>query len=562
MNWKNVFRLVSVDIKASRMVRGARFRRFRENKCVTYALYMGACLVGLSVGWFIGDFFDGITDSAFKQLLLDGATNLFITLPTIALLYSLVFTGMSQFQRIGAKVSIQPLYWFPITWQEHTLASILANIVGTPLIITVFICSSMIIVSAFLGLVPLAVFTVLALMANLFSASITTELFKVLQVRISGVVTKAAGRAAVWVRLIGSIIFFIVFYLIYFSLYYNVPPQVLIESVAGGQRMLWFIPYLWPGMTLSAFAAGLWLETVLFLLASVGFICLLFLAAVHLNVRFGLYEAPSIKISRGFYAPKTGVLGRLGFSPLETAVLRKDLKAFTRRHELMYVFIFPIIFIIMPLLSTMRGMTGLPATFSSFLFIYLTLLPGTLMAVLLGSLMVGSEGASVWLVYSSPISARSFVKAKYSFIVLFSLLVTFVCSIVACFLTYPSIRAAVIGFLEAIFLAASLSMVSLIFGIKGADFREMLPRPRMIKPLWSLINVAVCAVIGLAIIAPLIPYGIQRVLKSMLITSSFLPGYYPYLALLLSAVITAATTYLAYRTALNSADELLRKAEQ
>ncbi|MEM3697718.1 MAG: hypothetical protein QXQ94_09510, partial [Candidatus Bathyarchaeia archaeon] len=314
MNWKNVLRLVSVDVKASRMIRGTRFRRFRENKTVTYALYIGACLLGLLVGWFIGNFFAGITDLAFKQLVLEGATSLFITLPTIALLYGLVFTQMSQFQRIGAKVSIQPLYWFPITWQEHTLASILANIIGAPLIITVFICSSIITLSSFLGLVPLAVFTVLALLASLFLASITTEVFKVLQARISGAVTKVAGRVAVWVRLIGTILFFIVFYVIYFSLYYSVSPLALIESVACGQRILWFIPYLWPGMTLSAFATGLWLETALFLSASVAFIYFLFLAAVNLNVKFGLYEAPSIKISRGIYAPKTGVLGRLGFS--------------------------------------------------------------------------------------------------------------------------------------------------------------------------------------------------------------------------------------------------------
>ena len=562
MNWKNVLRLVSVDVKASRMIRGTRFRRFRENKTVTYALYIGACILGLLVGWFVGNFFVGITDLTLKQLILEGATNLFITLPTIALLYGLVFTQMSQIQRIGAKVSVQPLYWFPITWQEHTLASILANIIGVPLIITTFICLSILTVSFFLDLVPLGVFAVLALLASLFLASITTEVFKVLQVRIYGAITKAAGRAAVWVRLIGSIIFFIVFYVIYFSLYYNVSPLALIESVAGGQKMLWFIPYLWLGVTLSAFATGLWLETGLFLLASIGFVGFLFWAAVKLNVKFGLYEAPSIRVSRGVYVPKAGLLGRLRFSSLEAAILRKDLRAFTRRHELMYIFIFPIIFIIIPLLSAMRGGTEMPSTFSSFLFIYLTLLRGTLMAIILGGLMMGSEGESVWLIYASPVSAKSLVKAKYSFIILFSLLVTSVCSFAAIFLTTPSLKAALIGFVEAVFLAVSLAMVSLTCGIKGADFRELPPRPRMIRPIWSLINMVVCAITGLAILAPLIPYGIQRIFQSWLITIFFLPDYYPYVALLISGVIAVVVTYMARKIALNSAEELLRKAEQ
>jgi len=561
VNWKNVLRLISVNVKASRIIRGARFRRFRENKIVTCALYIGAFALGLLVGWLVGSFFAGITDSTFKQLVLDGATNLFVTLPTIALLYGLVFTQMSQFQRIGVKASIEPLYWLPITWKEHTLASIIANMLGAPLIITTFVCSSILTASLFLGLAPLAVFTVPMLSASLFLASITTEAFKVLQVRISGAVTKAAGRAAVWVRLIGSILFFIIFYIIYFSLYYSVSPLALIESVAGGQRILWFIPYLWPGIALSAFAAGLWPETAIFLSASAFFIYLLFLAAVSLNVKFGLYEAPSIKVSRGVYVPRAGLLGRLGFSPLEAAIIRKDLRAFTRRHELMYIFIFPIIFIIMPLLSAMRGGTAAPSTFSSFLFIYLTLLPGTLMAVILGSIIVGSEGGSVRFMYSTPISAKSLVKAKYSFTVLFSLFVIIVCSFVACILTAPSIRAAVIGFAEAVFLLFPLAMVSLACGIKGADFRELPPRPRMIRPVWSLINMIVCAVAGLTIIAPLIPYGVQRVFQ-LFIATSFLPDYYLYAALPLSGVIATAITYAASKIALNSAEELLRKAEQ
>ncbi|MGB9741006.1 MAG: hypothetical protein ACP5IM_06950 [Candidatus Bathyarchaeia archaeon] len=561
MKLKNVLRLISVDIKASRMIRGARFRRFRENKVVTYALYIGACVLGLLVGWVVGNFFAVTTDLTLKQLILNGATNLFITLPTITLLYGLVFTQMSQFQRIGIKVSIEPLYWLPITWQEHTLASVIANMLGIPLVITTFVCSSIFIASFFLGLVPLAVFTILMLLASLFLASITTEAFKVLQVRISGAITKAAGRAAVWVRLVGSILFFIVFYIIYFSLYYSVSPLNLIEAVAGGQRLLWFIPYLWPGMVLSAFTTGLWLETSLFLLASAAFTYLLFLAAVNLNAKFGLYEAPSIKVSRGVYVPRAGLLGKLGFSSLEAAIIRKDLKAFTRRRELMYIFVFPIIFIIMPLLSTMRGGTAMSSTFSSFLFIYLTLLPGTLMAVILGSIIVGSEGESVWFIHSSPVSAGSLVKAKYFFVVLFSLFVILVCSFVAIFLTTPSMRATVIGFAEAVFLLFPLAMVSLTCGIKGADFRELPPRPRMIRLVWSLINTIVCAIAGLTVIAPMIPYGVQRIFQ-LLLETSFLPDYYVYVALPVSGVIAVVITYVASKIALNSAEELLRKTEK
>ncbi|MEM3618376.1 MAG: hypothetical protein QXK47_04805 [Candidatus Bathyarchaeia archaeon] len=560
MNWKNVLLLISVDVKSSRVVRGARFRRFRENKILTYALYLGACVLGLLVGFFAGNFFAGITDPSLMQLVHEGATTLFIALPIIALLYGLVFTQISQFQRIGAKITIQPPYWLPITWEEHTLASIIANILGTPLIITVFISSAIIVASLFLGLLPLAAFTVLALLISLLLSSITTEVLKVVQVRISGAITKVAGRAAIWVRFIGTIIFFIVFYVIYFSLYYNVPPQALIEWVATGQRMLWFIPYLWHGAALSSFASGLWLETALFLLFSIGFIYVLFLAATILNARFSLYEAPTIKVSSGVYAPKTGFLGRLGFSPLEAAIIRKDFKAFTRRRELMQIFIIPIVLIIMPILSTMRGETAPPPTISTFLFIYMALLPGGFIAFSLGNIIVGSEGSGIWLVNSMPISAKSFIRAKYAFIALFSLIVILVCSVAAYFILAPSIRALFIVALESIFLAFALGMVSLVFGIRGADFQE-LPRPKMVKPLWGLLNMVACAVVGLMIIGPMITYGFQRIFQSFFVIF-MLPSYYPYIALPISGIIAFLITYVAYKLALNSAEELLQSIEQ
>jgi TRAP-type mannitol/chloroaromatic compound transport system permease small subunit len=225
VNWRNVLRLISADVKAHRLVRGKRFRRFRKNRLFTYALYIGACIFGVATGWLIGNFHSGVADQQLRELVLQGAVNIFLSLPTLALLYGLVFTQMRQIQRIGVKASIQPIYWFPITWEEHTLASILANLLGAPLIITTFVGSAVAVASGFLGVIPLAVFTILALLASVFLASATTEILKILQVRISGAVTKLAGRAAIWIRLLGSILFFIVFYMIYFSLYYNVTMQ-------------------------------------------------------------------------------------------------------------------------------------------------------------------------------------------------------------------------------------------------------------------------------------------------------------------------------------------------
>lgn len=564
MNWRNVLRLISVDVKSNRLVMGERFRRFRENRLVTYVLYIGGCIFGVAIGWLIGNFYNGLADPQLGEVLFQGVVNLFLSLPTLALLYGLVFTQIGQSQRIGVKVSIQPLYWFPITWEEHTLASILANLLGGPLIITTSIASFVAVASTFLGLVPLGVFTILALLASVFLASVTTEILKILQVRISGAVTKVAGRAAIWIRLLGSIIFFIVFYMIYFSLYYNVSPLTLLEVVAGGQRVVWFIPYVWPAIALTYFVSGVGVETIVFSLASIGFVYVLLLAAVRLNSRFGLYEAPAIRVSRGVYVPRAGVLGRLGFSSLESAMMKKDFRALTRRRELMYIFIFPIIFTIMPLLSFMRGGADtLSPVLQYFLFAYLTLLPGALMVMMLGSWMIGLEGESVWYVYSSPITDRSLLKAKYSFAVLFSLAVMSVCFVVGGLLAAPSMTMAVICLVEALFLILCLGMVSMSFGIRGADFRQ-LPRPRMIRLKWAIINGIVCILLALAVVSPLIPYVVKLFLEAVqapAVISLSLPEAYLYAALPISGTIASVVAYVFYRIALKNAEKFLIEAE-
>lgn len=204
----------------------------------------------------------------------------------------------------------------------------------------------------------------------------------------------------------------------------------------------------------------------------------------------------------------------------------------------------------------------MPSALYSFLFIYLTMLPGTLMVVSLGSITTGSEGGSVWYIYSSPISVKGLVKAKYFFATLFSFAVTLVCFFVSALLLAPSPQMAGIGLMEAILLIFSLGMVSLSFGIRGADFREF-PRPRMIRPLWGFINMIVCILMALAVISPMIPYGLKILSEAQapIAISISLPESYLYAALPLSMVIASAITYVFHKMAVKNAEELLTKAE-
>jgi hypothetical protein len=126
---------------------------------------------------------------------------------------------------------------------------------------------------------------------------------------------------------------------------------------------------------------------------------------------------------------------------------------------------------------------------------------------------------------------------------------------------HPSLRATIVASFEAVLLVFALGSISLSNGIRGADFTEA-PRPRMIRQSWSLINLGVCLLAGIAMLAPFLPY----VLSSTL--SAFIPGSTgvgalldPFQALVVSAIIAIILTVIFYRVALKNAKDLLTKAE-
>jgi hypothetical protein len=467
---------------------------------------------------------------------------------------------MQQIQRSGVKTSSQVPYWLPITWQEHTLASILASLLGFPLASVVFITSAITILSVFVGHSLPALMASLAVFAAAFMASTITEVLRILQVRFIGAVYKSSGRAAVWVRFIGSLLFFLIFYIIYFYVTSG-GALTLIQTIASAQTIAWFIPFVWLGMTLYSFTSSLLLQGFIFLGSSILFVASLFLLATLLNRRFGLYEQPAITISRGVYAPRTGFLGKLGFSTAEASLIRKDLRAFTRRRELMTIFIIPIVVILLPLMQSF-GQTNaaVPAQASVIMLAMSFLFPASIMAISLGSFMIGEEGQAVWRIYASPISGKTLVKSKYFFIFVFSIIVLAITGIFGFMAYSPSLRATIIAYCEGVFLVIALGAISLSNGIKGADFTEI-PRPRMIHLSWSLINFVSCLLAGLAILAPFIPYVLSSTLSEIIPALTIGTLVDPLLAVVVSAFIAAILTVIFYRIALKNAREMLKKAE-
>jgi len=561
MNWRTVLYLVRVDMKSGRLLRGQKKTKYNvtRNRLFNYVIYGVALAIGVGVG-FLAQYIYYValaSDAGLQLFFNQGYFSFLFSLPTMVLVYTLVFTMLQQIQRSGVRFTSQAPYWLPVTWEEHTLASILAGLLGFPLISVTFISSAILVFSLFVGQALLAAGAVLTMVAAAFMASAITEVFRILLVRFTGAVYKSTGRAAVWVRSLSFILFVVVFYIIYFYITTGTGAITFVQTVASVQTSAWFVPFVWLGMTLSSLMTGLLLQGTAFLVLSLLFIAGLVFLGVVLNKHFGLYEPPAITISRGKYAPKTGFLGRLPFSSVEVALLRKDLKAFTRRRELMIAFIIPIVVLIVPVMQslnmTQSTQGSAPFSMLSFFMVFTTLFPASIMAISLGSLMIGEEGHSIWRIYASPVSAKNLVRSKYAFILFFSLIILPITGAVGFFIYHPTLQAITTLALESIFIVFALGALSLANGIKGADFTEV-PRPRMIRPSRSLFNVAACLAAGLGVLAPLILYKFPVML-------GLNPFIDLYLAVGISAIITVVLTFAFYKLSLTNAEELLTKAE-
>ncbi|MCW4025674.1 MAG: hypothetical protein NWF01_11695 [Candidatus Bathyarchaeota archaeon] len=571
MNWKNILLLMQVERKSGRLLRGKKTTRYKENSFIAYWPYWTAIVIGVVAGIFANFVVASVYPSLTNEIpdlpnVQDGAVSIFVILPTIVLIFAVVLTMLQQFQLAGLKAASQMIYWLPVTWQEHTAASILANLFGFPMGIVLGMAAGVIAFSAFNGIIIPALLVSLAMFASAFLASSITEIIRILQIRFTGAVYKSSGRGAVWVRFIGTLVFFIIFYVIYFTItqgFYD-----FFQGLTAFQSSAWYIPFVWPATTVFYLASGMYLEGLLFLGLSVLFIAGIYYLAVTLNVKFGLYEPPAIKVQKsGVYTPKTGFLGKIGFSTAEAALIRKDLRAFTRRRELMQTFIVPIVFILVFLMQSL-GITGgsasgssPPAELSMIFSLMMFLLPAAVMAMALGNMLIGEEGQSVWRIYASPISPKNLVKSKLAFNVLFSLIIMVISAVVGIFFYKPDPGFIVFALVEGVFLSVAVASISLCMGFRGADF-SVSRRARMIRTEWAFISIIGCGLAGLAILAPFAPAVISALFSvGTTGTLIFNFDFSLVLPLIISGVIASVITGVFYKIDIGSAEELIRKAE-
>jgi len=201
---------------------------------------------------------------------------------------------------------------------------------------------------------------------------------------------------------------------------------------------------------------------------------------------------------------------------------------------------------------------GAPAEVDFIFEAMIFLFPPSIMAMIVGNILVGEEGQAVWRIYASPVSAKNLVKSKLFFLMFFSLIILVIGIIVGAIIFQPSLKLLTVAAVEAVFLIPAVGTISLAIGFKGADFTET-RRKRMIRQEWSLISLIVCTLAGGGVLAPLAPYIISMFAPSFLGISASILNLA--ISIIISGIISIVITAIFYRINLNSAADLLRKAE-
>jgi hypothetical protein len=185
----------------------------------------------------------------------------------------------------------------------------------------------------------------------------------------------------------------------------------------------------------------------------------------------------------------------------EAALVRKDLRGYTRRRELMPYLALPLVFVALLLVQQVSlSAYGSPETGGSY---YPYWLIGGIMAVMVGATSVGEEGKAILNVYASPLSPRSFFRAKLVIASLFGSMTVLALLLVTSILESASLA----GFLASLAVSLVIAMECTFVGVGMAtrypDLQDR-PRPRFIRPMGMILSLVVGMVVAFLTALPLV----------------------------------------------------------
>ena len=482
----------------------------------------------------------------FAKVILEGLSlNMFmlqiaIFLPSLMTLTAIMYGLLFEFSQSSSVGSSDIINWLPISAFDFVLASVLSMLYFlAPILGIIFGATLGLSLSAKMldvGLLSLAVGTL-----GLFLGTFILEIVRAITNRVSTSVYKRTGRTAIGIRMVVFIFMFIIFMLIsnvnfLFS---------ILEQFMGGIESAWFIPLLWPSLTIIAYIATETMQLLFYSLLSIGFTLSLLWISVKLREKYWVPAPFAINLASSKpYTPKQGVLGSLGFTTAEAALIKKDFRGLTRRKEMLVWIAVPLGISFISIISVQSSLVAAETTFDRLKIFSGPLIGVFMFAFYLALTGIGQEGNAFRNLLIVPLKAKEIVKAKLSIALFPSVGAMIGIMALIQIIVQPSFEG-LISIGAALFAVLfECSFVGLAFGSRFPDFNEV-PRARFIdqEGVWlGLLVIGAC--VGLTFLPP------------FLYSFSMFGSFPILLSPVLSAIAGILICYISYRATINGLQRL------
>jgi hypothetical protein len=471
-------------------------------------------------------------------------TQVAIFIPSFVAFFAMMYSLMYEFGQSSGAASTDMINWLPISAGDYVLASTLSTLYYVSPMVAAIIGASLG-VAVHLGSLDLFFLSSALGLMSAFLGAFVLEAVRALMNRTSGVLG-GRGRAALYLRMVLSLLLMASFYLVYNT-------EMLFRIVgwfSGSVNRAWFVPLLWPSLVVVSFMRADSLGVVGYSVLSVATTSLAFVVSARLRSRYWAPAPVSYRMgSSGVSITGRGGFGLLGFSAPVAALIRKDLRSLVRRREMWRVIIMPFLFVMYMFInaeySFLWDSTLSPlertARLAGFGIV------AVLFALYMALSSIGQEGGSFDNLRGPPLTAGQITKAKVaaSFIPaasLFSLLLLVLIAVIR-----PPWEMAVAFAVVGALLVLEATLCGMVGGAWYPSFREV-PQAIYFTPWGSIVSMFILVVAALGTVAPV----------SLSVAGALL-GLGLAWATAISAAIAILVCLVLYRTAVRLVDRILEE---
>jgi hypothetical protein len=478
------------------------------------------------------------TASLLSTITLQALTSLPALIPPIIFIAAVLFelSVSSKF------ASSDVVNWLPVSQTDYVSASTLSVCFMYSFIVALGLGVTFPLAVRASLLPAWAVSAVLSFVA-LFATGALVEIMRAALNRVTSAVYGKAGRGTVVIRVVVTV-------LVILAVELGFNPVILsnvVGTFSGVVSSAFLVPFFWSSVAVSYFIAGQPLLSAAFSALTVLFTLFVLFAAVRVRAKYWSPLPVTIEVTESEYSPRAGFLQSLGLSAVEAAIVRKDLKGFTRRRELLPYIAIPVVFV--ALIVVQQLTTPGVSSGSGGATVYPFWLIGGIMTIIVATTSVGQEGKAILNIYAFPISPRVFLRAKLLVASLFGMVTILAMLVVSSVLASASVTGFAASLLVSIVIVGECVFIGLGVATRFPDLQER-PRPRFVQP-------------GAMILAMLLGVLLAFVTAFPLVLWPFMSGYLEGLGLSYGIAVGLGLAFgcvvcvIAYRWAKSGAAKLL-----